>query len=150
MSSNIRSDNFYYTKDTLADNTHDDFATVDIGSPVATAKGTPSSNTASDVQITKALRKKCDQKHLLIISLVTCNSVLTMISLVVAIVSIQMVLKQGKEQSTLSKQVLNVKEHVFNETSEFDMKVRGNFIYMAIVICSYKIFCFNFRITISF
>ena len=72
--------------------------------------------------------------------------------------SIQMVLKQGKDQSTLSKQVLNVQEHVFNETSDFDMKVRGNFIYITIVIGSYEIlFCccycyfyYNFRIMISF
>ena len=109
MSSNVMSDNFYYTKDLLEDHSHDDFTAVDIGSPVASSRATPGRTTANGVHITKALRKKCDWKHVLIISLIVCNCVLTFISLVVAVAAIEKVHQQGKDQS-MSMQILNIQQ----------------------------------------
>ena len=110
MSSNVMSDNFYYTKDLLEDHSHDDFTAIDIsGSPVASSRATPGSTTASDEHITKARRKKYDWKHVLIIALIVCNCVLTFISLVVAIAAIEKVHQQGKDQS-MSMQILNIQQ----------------------------------------
>ncbi len=97
----MRSENYYYTKDSLSD----DLATVDIG-----ASATRGVTSRTSAHITPL--KKNNKRQVMVISLILCNSVLTVVSLVIALVSIYMVTQQGTQQAALSTQVSDVKAEV--------------------------------------
>ena len=92
--------------DTLSD---DNIASMDIEIPLSTSSG----NIAQ-------LKKKCEAKQVAIICYVLCNIILTLVSLVVAVISIHKVLHHKTQRASLSAHFTEVMAQVDNNHDALD------------------------------
>jgi len=110
MSSQITSDNFYYTTNTLSNESKDEYASIDVDTSRITSNASRSRrNESSNNTLTK---RWGGRTNVLILVLVFCNILLTVVSLILAVLALHLSLGQVEEHQGLSDAVSVVEEQI--------------------------------------